>query len=193
MKNNNFNESLIKFCLISIPLYAILFSLKKSPFDYTLSMMGNWFDYRLKFVIWGVVTALLLFIAVSSIYKKVKIQNKKARNLLFFSSVFLVLTVITPTIHTEEIYGELSKLKVFLNLHTLFGILFAVFLLSSLFLFSKYLEVIDRELSIRSLRYLFLALLGSLLILIFFGMTGIFELFFFGYLSLFLLVTNKYI
>lgn len=135
MKNNNFNESLIKFCLISIPLYAILFSLKKSPFDYTFSMMGNWFDYRLKFVIWGVVTALLLFIAVSSIYKKVKIQNKKARNLLFFSSVFLVLTVITPTIHTEEIYGELSKLKVFLNLHTLFGILFAVFLLSSLFFF----------------------------------------------------------
>lgn len=184
-------ESLISFSLIMAPLYAILFSLKESPFNYTLSMIGNWFDNRINFIVWGIITSFLLLIPIIGIYNKISFNNKRARLLVKLSMLFLILTVITPTAHSEVIYHEIEERLLYFNLHGLFAVLFGIFLLTSLFLFAKSLSKIDKDLSVKSIRLLLISIGGSIVTLFFFGMTGVFELFFFISLSVFLLITNK--
>ncbi len=190
MINRKFNEYLVLFCLLILPLYSIFFGFKESPLDYTFSMIGNWYDNRINFIIWGVITALLLFISIIHIYNKTKFKNKSAYRYLYYSLIFLVLTVITPTVHSEPVYNEFKTMFNYINFHGFFGVLFGIFLMTSLFLFSKFLSTINKNLSISSFKYLFITIGGSLLTLFLFGMTGVFELFFFLSLSLFLLIIN---
>lgn len=190
MTTNKFNESLVSYALVTVPLYAVYFALKESPLDYTMSMIGNWFDNRINFIIWGIVTATLLLISIIHIYNKTKFENKKARHFAKLSMLFLILTVITPTAHNEVIYEELNQGLFYVNLHGIFGFMFGLFLLLSLFLFSKYLSVVNKEMSIKSIRLLLITVGGSIITLFIFGMTGIFELFFFLFLSAFLITTN---
>lgn len=191
MTTNKFNESLVSYALVTVPLYAVYFALKESPFDYTMSMIGNWFDNRINFIIWGVVTATLLLISIIHIYNKTKFENKKARQFAKLSMLFLILTVITPTAHNQQIYDELNQGLFYVNLHGVFGFMFGIFLLLSLFLFSKYLSVVNKEMSIKSIRLLLITVGGSVITLFIFGMTGIFELFFFLFLSAFLITINR--
>lgn len=191
MSNHRFNETLISFILFMIPVYTFFYAFKESPFNYTFSMIGNWFDYRINFIIWGVITAVLLLISIVHIYNNSRFNNKKAHNYLNLSMVFLILTVVTPSANDKSIYGPLSERFPFFNLHGIFGFIFGLFLLLSLFLFSKYLAAVNKEVSIRSIKLLLITVGGSLITLFIFGMTGIFELFFFLFLSIFLLITHK--
>ncbi|MCC7573979.1 DUF998 domain-containing protein [Candidatus Woesearchaeota archaeon] len=184
-----FVEYLVLFSIIFIPVYTLLFGLKKSPFEYTLSMIGNWYGFQKSFIIWGVITAVLLFFVIIHIFRRTKFQNKKAYRFLYFSAIFLILTVFVPTIHDEPIPKELRSLD--FNIHAVLGVLFAVFLIVSLLLFSKYLSLVDKELSVKSFRLILFCVGGSVFTLTVFGMTGIFELFFFISLSVFLLIINK--
>ena len=190
MTNKKFNELLIFFSLFAIPVYALYFGLKKSPFEYTFSMIGNWFEYKINFIIWGVVTAILLFIVIVNLYKKTKFKNKKAHQLMYSSLFFLILTVITPTAHSEPIQEELKSHFFYFNLHGFFAVLFGLFLLTSLFIFSRYTSQINKNFSTKSLLLLLTTVGGSVFTLFIFGMTGIFELFFFISLSAFLIVAN---
>jgi uncharacterized membrane protein len=63
MQYKRFNEKIITFSIIMIPLLTLLFGLRESPFNYTLSMIGNWFGHFNIFIIWGIVTAILLIIS----------------------------------------------------------------------------------------------------------------------------------
>jgi len=191
VKNHRFNDSLISFALLTVPFYAVIFAFKESPLNYTFSMIGNWFENRINFIIWGLITATLLLISIIHIFNKTKFENKQAHRLAKLSMLFLVLTVITPTANNEAIYSELEGKMSFINLHGIFGFIFGLFLLISLFLFSRYLSAINKETSIKSIRLLLITVGGSILTLFIFGMTGIFELFFFLSLSVFLIITNK--
>ena len=192
MTNRGFNKSLALFSLIMVPCYAIFFGLQKSPFEYTFSMIGYWFNNRLGFIIWGTVTAFLLLIGIFNIYKQVSFKSKRAYRLLYASILFLVLSVITPTVNSEPLRKEMREGLFYFNLHGLFAALFAIFLLTSLFLFSHYLSITDnKKMSLKgSLGWLLIISGGSLIILFLFGMTGVFELFFFISLSVFLIVTT---
>lgn len=193
MTNGKFARALALFSLIMVPCYAIFFGLQKSPFKYTFSMIGNWFGERSDFVVWGIVTALLLLFGIFSIYHGTSFKSPRAHYLLYASMLLLVLSVMTPTVDTEPLQNELRSKMFYLNLHGLFAALFAIFLLLSLFLFSRYLAAIDKKLSIHSVRWLLIVSGGSLLTLFLFGMSGIFEIFFFVSLSIFLMVvTNNY-
>lgn len=189
MANKKFNEYLVIFSIIIIPLYTLIYSLKKSPFEYTLSMIGSWFGHKESFIIWGIITAFFITISIINIYKKTKFKNKKAYWFLYISAIFLILTVLTPSMYDEPIPKELRTLNI--NTHAVLGVLFAVFLITSLLFFSKYLSSIDKELSIKSLKLIILTVGGSILTLVIFGMTGLFELFFFISLSIFLIIINK--
>ena len=191
MSNHRFNETLISFILFMIPIYTFFYAFKESPLNYTFSMIGNRFDYRINFIIWGVITAALLLISIVHIYNNSRFNNKKAHLYLNLAMVFLVLTVVTPSANDKSIYGPLSERFPFFNLHGIFGFMFGLFLLLSLFLFSKYLSAVNKEVSISSIRLLLITVGGSLATLFVFGMTGIFELFFFLSLSVFLLITHK--
>ncbi len=193
MLNRKFNESLVFFSIIMIPLLALLFGLKESPFQYTFSMIGNWFDNKAIFIVWGMVTALLLLIAIIHIYQKTSFKDKRAYRFVYLSLLFLVLTVLTPTVYNDPWHHEIRERALSFNAHGLFGVLFAVFLVVSLFLFSQYLSLINQKLSIKSVSWLLITVGGSLLFLFLFGMTGIFEIFFFVSLSIFLMVINQFL
>lgn len=189
MYYKKFNEQIISFSIITVPILTLIFGLRKSPFDYTLSMIGNWYDYYTRFVLWGIITSILLFISIYHIYQSANFKNRKAIRFLILSVIFLVLTVLTPTISEEPIQKELREIFVF-NFHGLFGFAFSFFLILSLYLFSRYLSSVDETLSLKSFRWLLITVGGSILTLFIFGMTGIFEIFFFVSLSIFLFIIN---
>jgi len=196
MKFKKFNKSILTYFIISIPLFTLWFSFNKSPFEYTLSMIGNLFDFKSKFIIWGIITGILLLITIYNIYKRYEFKDRRSFRYLLFAVIFLVLTVLTPTIDNTFVEGdhELVDYDVtapfLLNFHNAFAILFSLFLMLSLFLFSKYLSSYDKEIYLKSFNWFLITLGGSILMLFLFGMTGVFEVYFFIFLSIFLLILN---
>ena len=83
LKHEQFKEDLILFSIIIVPLLTLLLGLRKSPFDYTLSMIGYWHGYKISFIIWGIITAVLLSFVVINIYKRTKFKNEKAHRFLY--------------------------------------------------------------------------------------------------------------
>ena len=193
----NLNKSIITYLIISVPLFTLLFSLKKSPLNYTLSKIGYWFDYRLTFILWGAVTAVLLFFTIYNIYKKYNFSNKKSVWLLILALFFLILTVLTPIVDNtflednfNEIDQQLSTKTSLFNLHNIFAFLFSLFLMFSLYLFSKYLHSFNKKIYLKSFKWFLITIGGSLFMIFIFGFSGIFQLFFFISLAVFLFILN---
>jgi putative effector of murein hydrolase LrgA (UPF0299 family) len=167
---------LAAFSLVMIPLLTYLFATIESPFYYTFSKIGNVLGYRLNFILRGVFVGLMIVFFLLRLYVLHAFSDKNARGLLFLSLIFLLLTVAIPAVE------HLPMLKRF---HALVAVSFALCLSISLYLFTVYLQQYSRKVYIWSLVILFVMVGGSLLMLLLFGMTGIFELFFFGALSVF--------
>lgn len=163
-----------RFAIIAtliISVITVSFGTRESPFDYTLSMIGNRFDARLEFIVWGVITASLLILYVLHLFKLGAFQNKKARRHLIRSGIFLVLTVLIPAI--EELWPILHKM------HAVFGALFGLSLVTSIYYFIKYIEIFNKRLFSISFFLLMLSAGGSVMLLFLFGNNGLFEIFFF--------------
>ncbi len=172
------------FAIVVIPVYTWLFGTRYSPLDYTLSMIGNKLGYRLNFIIWGTVTGLLLTFFVVRLYVLHSFNHPRARRLLILSLVFLILTVLIPA---------MEHLPILKKLHAVTAVAFGISLTLSLYLFIRYLASLNREVSIRSLWALYLVMGGSVMLFFLFGNTGIFEIFFFFSISIFLLLLNRWI
>ncbi len=172
------------FAIIIIPSYTYLFATKESPFDYTMSMIGNKLGYRINFIIWGLVTGLLLSFYIVRLYVLKSFKNRKARKLLRWSLVFLVLTVGIPA---------LEHLPILKKLHAVAAVAFALSLIASLYLFIRHLEADNKKVSTRSLLMLYAVAGGSVLLFFLFGNTGVFEIFFFASLSIFLWLLNSWL
>lgn len=162
-----------------IMVTTLSFGFRASPLDYTLSMIGNRFDARLEFIIWGILTAGLLVLFVLHIFKLGAFKHEKARKHVMRSGVFLVLTVVTPAI--EELWPILHRL------HAVFGALFGLSLVASIYFFIKYIKAFNQKLFSVSFLLLMLSAGGSVILFFIFGNTGLFELFFFVSIPLVLL------
>ncbi len=165
--------------LVLIPFFTIVFGILKPPTEYTLSMIGNRFDLRLEFVIWGIVTSSSIVFLLGHIYKLGAFENKRASKLLVFSGIFLVFTVLVPAY--KGVWPVSTKI------HALFGALFAMSLVASIFYFLRYIGQYSRHLGRISTFLFLLVVCGSLTCMYFLGNTGVFELYFFISFSLFLL------
>jgi len=189
VKNENrrmvFSGVMATLAIILVPLYTLWFGTRQNPMEYTLSMFANRFDQMTEFFIWSTVTGLLIAYYIFRLYGKVDFRNKKARHSLILSSIFLILTALTPAV--EEVNALTHKL------HFMFAAFFALFLFLSIYFFSRYLKSIDETVSRKSSRYLFLVVLGSSLVYLIFGDNAMFELFFFLSLSVFLIFLNRWI
>ena len=170
------------FAIVFIPLFTWLFATSESPADYTFSMIGNTLGHRLSFILWGVVTGLLLGFYVLRLFILKSFRDTRARKLLLWSLVFLVLTVLIPSLESTYIINRL---------HDFTAVAFALCLVFSLYLFIRHLHEREQELYSWSLIMFHVVVGGSLLLLLLFGMTGIFQLFFFVSLSVFLAVLNR--
>ena len=175
---------LAAFALIAIPLFTWLFGTRESPLDYTLSMIGNKLGYRINFITWGVAVGLLLTFFLIRLYVLKSFRNPRARRLLVWSFIFLVLTVVIPAV---------EHLPILKKLHALAAVAFGLSLSASLYMFIRFLHSIDEKVSIKSMWMLLTVVLGSILLYFFVGNTGVFELFFFFSITLFLLLLSRWV
>ena len=182
-------ELFLEISLVLLFILTLAFGTIRSPFKYSLSMIGNYFGFMIEFIIWGIATGILITIFLVKIYKQTKFKNKKSFRFLYASAFFLILTVITPSFNSGTTPIKLERILE--NPHAMFGALFGVFLISSLYLFSKHLSQTNKELSIKTTKLLLATIGGSILILTFFGLTGIFELFFFISVFIILFVLKR--
>lgn len=172
------------FALIAIPLFTWLFGTRESPLDYTLSMIGNKLGYRINFITWGISIGLLLTFFLLRLYVLKSFRNPRARRLLIWSLIFLILTVLIPAV---------EHLPILKKLHAIAAVAFGLSLSASLYMFVRYLHSIDEKVSIRSLWMLLTVVFGSILLFFLFGNTGVFELFFFFSITLFLFILSKWV
>ncbi|WP_209330140.1 hypothetical protein [Lunatimonas salinarum] len=172
------------FAILVIPTYTFLFGTKESPFYFTLSMIGNLVEYRTGFIIWGVVTGLLLTFYIYRLYVLKAFFHRKAKKLLIGSLFFLVLTVLIPAV---------EELPFWNSLHAVVAVLFAFSLTASLYLFIRYLAAIDEKITVRSTWMLFSIIGISVGLFFILGNTGIFELFFFLSISAFLVLLKVWL
>ena len=168
-----------------IPVYTISFGFKQNPFTYTFSMIGNQFEQMTQFIIWGIVTGGLLVFFIGWLFKHAAYKDKKARRLLIWSNVFLMFCVATPAIREIDPIAH--------KLHALWGGLFGISLCMSVYFFIKHLIATNKNVSPRALMYYNIVVFGSIACLLFFGNTGVFELFFFITLSILLMVLGRWL
>ncbi len=130
------------FALIAIPLFTWLFGTRESPMDYTLSMIGNMLGYRINFITWGISIGLLLTFFLLRLYVLKSFRNPRARRLLIWSLIFLILTVLIPAV---------EHLPILKGLHAVAAVAFGLTLSASLYMFVRYLHSVDEKGSIRSI------------------------------------------
>ena len=71
-----------------VPIFTISFGFKESPIKYTLSNIGNFFSYRINFIIWGVATGALLVGYILYTYSKARYYNQRSKKFLIWSDIF---------------------------------------------------------------------------------------------------------
>ena len=75
--------------LLLVPVYTIVFGTKESPWEFTLSNIGNFFTHRFGFIIWGILTGMGIAFYTLYLYEKMDFSDKKARRYLISSVAFL--------------------------------------------------------------------------------------------------------
>jgi hypothetical protein len=170
------------FAFVMIPLGSWLLATRESPFNHTFSHIGNSAGYKMAFIIWGIVTGLLISFLVIRLYILHSFDNVRARKLLVWSLIFLIITVLLPSMDTLPYLYEV---------HTLMAVSFAISLMMSLYLFIQFLNESHQKLFNWSMSLLIFIIGGTVICFFIFGNTGIFELFFFFSLTFFLYFLDK--
>jgi len=171
------------FTVIVVPVFTLLFLTFDNPFLRTMSYMGN-NGHRLVFLLWGILSATLLSLFAIRIYNGFAYQSIHSRRLMAFSYLFLILTVIIPS---------LAELPTLGNLHNLMAIAFVASISLSLLFFLLYVRSLDRAIGNVSLSLYFMTLGVPLAFLFFFGHSGMYEIVFFVVISGFLFLLDRVI
>ena len=187
-----FEKNIDVLAALMIGFLTFLVAVQKSPFEYTLSMIGNWFnaDERVKFLIWGILVSALLIWLILKIYREMNFDDKKSKWLIILAGVSLVLSALIPMLNRMPVPKDLREITN-IGFHEVFGALFVIFFAASLYLFSKHLANENQRMSKLIIDLLIIIAGGSIVILFVFGFTGIFELFFFISLSIALIIVER--
>ncbi len=170
------------FAIIAIPLSTYILATNGSPFQYTLSMIGNKLWHRMQFIIRWIIIGTMLSFYILRLYLLGSFKNKKARRLLSRWITSLILTVMIPATNNFPIGKQL---------HLITAIVFAICLMTSLYLFTTTLQDHNQKAYRRSIGLLYTIIWWSLIMLFVFGNTGMFELFFFTMLTIFLIFIRQ--
>lgn len=170
------------FAIIAIPLSTYILATNGSPFQYTLSMIGNKLWHRVQFIIRWIIIGTMLSFYILRLYLLGSFKNKKARKLLSRWITSLILTVMIPATNNFPAWKKL---------HLITAIIFAICLITSLYLFTTTLQNHNKKAYRRSIGLLYTIIWWSLIMLFIFGNTGMFELFFFTMLTIFLIFMRQ--
>ncbi len=162
--------AIMSFLLVSL-LFTLVFGSLENPFVYTFSNIGNFFTYRILFIIWAIICGLSIQISLLTLFKLEKYEGKIKYVFVALATVFLVLTAIIPALKDKYPFWHL--------IHTAFAGFHALFLLLALFPFVTWLSRENPRLRIVLRIWMAVIWVGSVMTLVFFGKSGLFELWFF--------------
>lgn len=183
MNKSTASKILVFMALTAVCAYTVWFGTIKDPIDYTLSRIGNYFDLRVDFIIWGAITGLVLTGCIAHIYKMAGCRDILPERFLIISYAFLILTVLLPDIK--------ETMRLLFYLHIASAVLFAISLLVSVIFFMRHLYMNKRSLYKKSLKVLIFCVAAPIFLLAAYGkLTGMAEIAFFVGISAFFVSVN---
>ncbi len=157
--------------LIFSLLFTIVFGMLEDPFLYTLSNIGNFFSYRFLFIIWSIVSGVTIQLTVIALFRLEDYQSKFAYYSIGLASFFLIATGLIPALREDYPFWHF--------MHTVTSGLHALFLYLGLVPFSRWISKENPRLRISIYIWQIVIWIGSILLVIFFRKSALFELWFF--------------
>lgn len=165
--------------LLAALLLTVVYGTLENPFIYTFSNIGNFFDYRALFIVWAIVSGIAIQVSIQALFRLEEYQAKAKYTFAALSSVFLILTAIIPAL--KDIYPFWHFL------HTAFAVIYALFILITLVPFVNWVSRENPRLKLVLQIWMIVIWIGSLLPLIILGKSGLFEMWFFVTVIMFML------
>ncbi len=171
----------VMIVLMAALLFTIIYGTLENPFVYTFSNIGNFFDYRWLFIVWSIVSGIAIQTAIQALFRlEDYARGIRWKNLLLFLSVvLLVATALIPALKEQYPFWHV--------LHFVTAILHALCIFGAFIPFV--LWVSQENPRLRLIITLCIAAVwgGALLALILAGKSGLFEMWFYVGMILFLL------
>jgi hypothetical protein len=157
--------------LIAALLLTLVYGMLEDPLVNTLSNIGNFFTYRFVFIIWSIIAGVSIELAVVILFKLEKYETKYGNLFIVLSAGFLILTALLPALKDEFPFLHW--------MHTITSGLYALFLFLALVPFSRRVSEENPRLRLVIYIWTFVIYAGSILMLILFQHSAMFELWFF--------------
>ncbi len=167
--------SLLLFSLV----FTVVFGTLEDPIANTLSRIGNFYNFRVLFIAWAIISGISIEVCLLALFKLEKFTSKSAHVGVYLAAIFLIATGLIPAF--KDLYPILHAI------HVLTSILYGVCLYIGLFPFSLWISRQNPRLRIYVKIWQIVIWAGSILLFIFFQVSGIFEMWFFTLNLVFLL------
>jgi hypothetical protein len=171
--------------IISHLLFALLltiaFGTLQDPIRYTLSNIGNRFGWgpRILFIVWALVSGSAIETSFIFIMKLTKYSDEKCRLFIGLTTASIILTAIIPALQKELPFWH--------TIHVITSGLIAVFFLFALIPLVQHLLKTIPEYKLFMIIWMCIIWAGSVLLLIFFSVSAVPEIWFFVSIMAFLL------
>jgi transposase len=165
--------------LLSALLFTVIFGTLENPIEYTFSKIGNRFNNRILFIIWALFTGVTIQFSVIQLFRLERYSLSKAYKYILISSFFLIFSSLAPAL--DETY------PIWTWIHIIAAGLFMLFLTLSIAPFMKFVSKENPRLRLVIKIWTGIIWGGSVFWMIVLGNTGIFELWGFGSVLIFLL------
>jgi len=170
---------LVMSLLLAALLFTVVFGTLENPFKYTFSKIGNRFNNRIMFIVWAMFTGLTIQFSVVQLFRLERFSLSKAYKYIFTASFFLIISSIIPALD--------EKYPFWAWIHIITAALFFLFLTLSMIPFMRFVSKENPRLR-QSIKIWAIGIWGGLIFwIILYGNTGIFELWGFGSMLVFLL------
>lgn len=177
-KQRRLRISIMSLLLASL-LLTIVYGTLENPFEFTLSNIGNFFDYRLFFIVWSIISGLAIQFSMLALFNLEHYHRKPLYWFAGIGTIFLVATALIPALKDTYPFWHL--------LHTATSVVYALFIFLSVNPFTIWVTKNNPRLRLVLRIWLGVIWGGGLLMLILFGRSGMFELWFFVTLIIMLL------
>ncbi len=162
--------AVMSFLLFAL-VFTLIFGMLEDPIIYTLSNIGNFFTYRVIFILWAIIAGTSIEVAVLTLFRIEEYKTKYGVYFIYMGVLFLIATAIIPALKDD--YPVLHVI------HTITSGLLAVFLYLGLVPFANWVSRENPRLRLYIGIWLLIIWIGSILMVVLFWHSALFELWFF--------------
>jgi hypothetical protein len=172
-------RTFIMSLLLSAFVFTFIYGTLENPFSYTLSNIGNFFNYRLLFIIWTIISGTAIEIGFITLVKLENYKDKQTVVYLYLATFFLIATGLIPAL--KEIYPFWHWM------HVATSVLLSLFYTLSVIPFSLWISKENPRLRRIVFYWLLVIWVGSIAMIIIFQHSAMFEIWFFASMILYVL------